>query len=331
LTESSSSMVSPKQDLNVPAEFDAKAFRRALGFFPTGVAIMTTVDRDGTPVGLTCNSFSSVSLEPPLVLWSLRSQSRLLDVFRQAGRFAINVLSEGQKDLSTRFASSALTDKFAGVPYVPGVLGVPLIESSGARFECSLHAEHTLGDHVLFIGKVERFDQIDSDSALVFHRGAYVALSRSLRDLALSGQVSGGMLRDAAVLVYGDLARLAATTGSVEDFASMEECLRTMDEQLAAGQVEERYQTALLFFKRLAAAAHNPVLEAVAESLTTIMGHVLLSELQRFKPELVQIRRDLLLALEARQPMAAASLMETYFRIRLPEPAVSLPQAPSVP
>jgi flavin reductase (DIM6/NTAB) family NADH-FMN oxidoreductase RutF len=325
LTGSTSATVLPQQGPNTPAAFDAKAFRHALGFFPTGVAVMTTVDGEGNPIGLTCNSFSSVSLQPPLVLWSLRSQSRLLEIFREAGRFAINVLSEDQKDLSTRFASPTLTNKFEGVPHVAGVLGVPLIESSGARFECSLHAEHTVGDHVLFIGKVERFDQMASNSALVFHRGAYVALSRSLRDLALSGQISGGMLRDAAVLVYGDLARLAATTGSEEDFAAIEQCLRTMDEQQAEGRVEERYQTALLFFKRLAGAARNPVLEAVAESLTTIMGHVLLSELHRFKPELVQVRRDLLAALKERQPMTAAGLMETYFRIRLPETAAGLP------
>lgn len=307
---------------SVSPEFDARAFRNALGFFPTGVAIMTTLDQAGNPIGLTCNSFSSVSLEPPLVLWSIRIQSRLVEVFRQSKRFAINVLSDAQKDLSNRFANPSIIHKFEGVSYSKGVLDVPLIESSGARFECVLFAEHVIGDHVVFVGQVERFDQAGSADALVFHRGAYVALSRSLRDLASSGRLTEGMLRNAAVLIYGDLARLAATHGSDEDFDAMDACLRLMEDLHLEGRINDRYQAAQEFFRHLGAAAHNEVLSTVAESLTTIMGHLLLSEANRYKPELVESRRKILLALKARNPEVSSQLVKEYFDIRLPAQVV---------
>lgn len=301
-----------------PTEFDAKAFRNALGFFPTGVAIMTTVDSEELPIGLTCNSFSSVSIDPPLVLWSLRLQSRLVDIFRESKRFAINVLSDEQKELSTRFASPAISNKFEGVAYTRGVLGMPLIESSGACFECGLYAEHVIGDHVVFIGEVQRFDQVGSGNALVFHRGAYVALSRSLRDLSMSGRLTEGMLRDAALLIYGDLARLAAANGSQEDFNAMEGCLRLMEQLHVAGRIHDRYQAAQEFFRHLGIASRNEVLGTVAESLTTIMGHLLMSEVNRYKPELVEVRRDILTALRNRDAITAGALMKKYFELRLP-------------
>lgn len=323
LLTNTANITAPSETVNAdvavaPAAFDTKAFRNALGFFPTGVAIMTTVDEQGQPIGLTCNSFSSVSLDPPLVLWSIRIQSRLVEVFRTSRRFAINVLLDAQKDLSTRFASPTISNKFERVSYSYGVLGVPLIEASGARFECVLFAEHTIGDHVVFIGQVERFDQLGASDALVFHRGAYVALTRSLRDLALSGRLTEAMLRDAAVLIYGDLARLAATNGSDEDFDAMDACLRVMENLYLEGRIDDRYKAAQEFFRHLGVAAHNEVLGTVAESLTAIMGHLLLSEANRYKPELVNARRDILLALRARSPETSSRLVKEYFDIRLP-------------
>lgn len=151
------------------------AFRQALGCFPTGVALVTTTDHEGNSLGLTCNSFASVSLDPPLVLWSLRRESRLLPVFQKARGYAINVLAQDQRELSTRFASANITDKFAGVPHRRGVHDVPLIEACIARFECSAFEAHQVGDHFLFIGRVERFDQDRRDGALVFQQGAYKA------------------------------------------------------------------------------------------------------------------------------------------------------------
>ena len=111
--------------------FDPRDFRNALGTFPTGVAIVTTVAPDGTPIGLTCNSFSSVSLSPALVLWSLSLRSPNLNRFLQAPNFAINVLAADQRSVSHRFAQP-IANKFEGVRYTQGKLGVPLIFDAAA-------------------------------------------------------------------------------------------------------------------------------------------------------------------------------------------------------
>lgn len=157
--------------------FDARAFRDALGYFATGVAIITTSGPDGRPAGLTCNSFGSVSLDPPLVLWNLRRESELLPVFRKAGHYAIHVLGEDQRALSARFASRE-PNRFAGVPYTLGRHGSPLIGACSVRFECTHYQAHELGDHVMFVGRVELFEQARPGPALVFHRGAYCTLAR---------------------------------------------------------------------------------------------------------------------------------------------------------
>jgi len=153
--------------------FDPREFRRALGSFPTGVAIITTRDTDGTPVGLTCNSFSSVSLDPPLVLWSLRSASKSLDAFRRAGAFAVHVLAQHQHELSSRFAGST-GSKFDGMN-LPDE-GLPEVPGCIARFVCRTAFEHQAGDHVVFFGEVQGFEHCEQEP-LVFHRGAYGVVS----------------------------------------------------------------------------------------------------------------------------------------------------------
>lgn len=158
------------------AAFDTRAFRRALGCFPTGVAVITTRDADGRPVGLTCNSFSSVSLEPPLVLWSLRQQSRLLPAFTAHSGFGVNLLAEDQGELSAHFANSAIVDKFAGVPYRAGLDGVPVLDDCVATFHCRQFTRHAAGDHVVFIGEVMHFEQGDAENALVYFKGGYKSL-----------------------------------------------------------------------------------------------------------------------------------------------------------
>jgi flavin reductase (DIM6/NTAB) family NADH-FMN oxidoreductase RutF len=105
------------------APFDSRAFHDALGTFPTGVALVTTIDADGRPIGLTGNSFGSVSLDPPLESWGLRRPSKSLESFRQAEVFAINILAQDQKDLSSRFASSQIADKFEGRHFHAGIAG----------------------------------------------------------------------------------------------------------------------------------------------------------------------------------------------------------------
>ena len=133
---------------------DAGALRRSLGSFSTGVTVITTVAPDGRRVGLTANSFSSVSMEPPLVLWNLSERSPNRAVFEQCRHFAINVLAFDQQELCKRFATSTIADKFAGVACREGTGGVPLLDGAVAQFECSMHAQHPGGDHLIFIGKV---------------------------------------------------------------------------------------------------------------------------------------------------------------------------------
>jgi 3-hydroxy-9,10-secoandrosta-1,3,5(10)-triene-9,17-dione monooxygenase reductase component len=150
---------------------DARAFRAALGEFVTGVTIITTCDADGAPTGLTANSFNSVSLDPPMVLFSLGLDSTSLNAFRQASWWAVHVLSADQEALSTQFARRD-ADKFAGVAYTRGPGGVPLLDGAAARFVCRSAFEYEGGDHAIFLGEVRQFEQAGRPP-LVYHKGRY--------------------------------------------------------------------------------------------------------------------------------------------------------------
>jgi flavin reductase (DIM6/NTAB) family NADH-FMN oxidoreductase RutF len=154
--------------------FDPRDFRNALGTFPTGVCVVTTVTPDGAPIGLTCNSFSSVSLSPALVLWSLSLRSPNLSNFLQAPNFAINILAAEQRDISHRFAQP-IANKFEGVRYANGALGVPLIEDAAAQLECRNETRYYSGDHVIFIGHVLHY-AYRRCAPLVFCAGKYAKL-----------------------------------------------------------------------------------------------------------------------------------------------------------
>ena len=153
-----------------------KEFRETLGRSPTGVTIVTALSPDGTPIGVTISSFNSVSLTPPLILWSLSTESPNFAAFRQASHFAVNVLAADQQALSDRFASRS-NDRFADLAVRPGLGGAPLIDACCAWFECSAEAHYPGGDHVIFIGRVERFAPGEAQSPLVFHRGGYRQLA----------------------------------------------------------------------------------------------------------------------------------------------------------
>jgi 3-hydroxy-9,10-secoandrosta-1,3,5(10)-triene-9,17-dione monooxygenase reductase component len=155
-----------------------KALRSALGRFATGVTIITCVDGDGQRVGLTANSFNALSLDPPLVLWSLRRASPSLPAFEGATHFAVNVLAESQADLSRRFASQ-VADKFAEGAWTSGLGGAPVLAGASAVFECETAARHDGGDHRLFIGRVLRLADL-SVAPLVFHSGHYRMLGEIL-------------------------------------------------------------------------------------------------------------------------------------------------------
>lgn len=149
---------------------DAKAFRRALGNFPTGVTIVTAAGSEA-PVGVTANSFSSVSLEPPLVLWSIGHTSRSYKSFLESEHFAINVLADDQVNVSQNFASSS-EDKFGPMAWRKGKTGSPLIDNALAYFDCVCEARHDCGDHTVMIGRVVDFARFDG-APLVFSQGRY--------------------------------------------------------------------------------------------------------------------------------------------------------------
>jgi len=150
---------------------DQRHFRNALGRFVTGVTVITTRTAEGKLEGLTANSFSAVSLDPPLVLWSLRKSSTLIKVFEAAEHFAVNVLGAWQFALSEHFAKRA-PDKFENVVHAPGLAGCPLLFGALATFECSKEANVTSGDHVVFFGRVERATYREGEP-LIFSAGRY--------------------------------------------------------------------------------------------------------------------------------------------------------------
>lgn len=153
----------------------ADEFRRVLGHFATGVTAVTTVDGDGRPTGLTASAFTSVSLDPPLVLVCVDHKSQSYPSLLDRGRFAINILGLDQEPLSKRFASTRL-DKFEGVPHRLGELGLPLIEAALAQLECVTVSTHVAGDHTIFVGRVERA-HVGSGEPLIYYRGRYDRLS----------------------------------------------------------------------------------------------------------------------------------------------------------
>jgi flavin reductase (DIM6/NTAB) family NADH-FMN oxidoreductase RutF len=153
-----------------------KVFRNACGRFATGVTIITAHDGMGKWVGLTANSFTSVSLEPPLVLWSLSRSAPSLAVFERASHFSISVLAEEQRVLSQQFASGQ-PEKFDGVALREGLHGLALVERAMAWFECESWATYEGGDHLIFVGKVERCAFRDGNP-LVFFGGEYGSFSR---------------------------------------------------------------------------------------------------------------------------------------------------------
>lgn len=150
---------------------DLIPFRRCLGRFATGVTVVTCTDRDGEHYGMTVNSFSSVSLEPPLVLWNIAKVSRSLDAFLAAEHFGVNVLAREQKGLSRHFAGSD-PDLFADIPHGASDNGVPRLDGSIAWFECRTEATHDCGDHHIIIGEVTDFAAADGEP-LLFFRGEY--------------------------------------------------------------------------------------------------------------------------------------------------------------
>jgi 3-hydroxy-9,10-secoandrosta-1,3,5(10)-triene-9,17-dione monooxygenase reductase component len=157
--------------MSLERDSHTRRFRDALGAFATGVTIVTARDREGRDVGLTANSFNSVSLDPPMVLWSLAKSARSLPTFVEATHFAVHVLAADQEELSLRFAARG-ANKFSDLELDRGPGQVPLLRGCSARFQCRTAFRYEGGDHMIFVGAVEAFDHTER-APLVFHGGRY--------------------------------------------------------------------------------------------------------------------------------------------------------------
>ena len=153
-------------------ELDLTEYRRAMSCFATGVAVVTAVDKSGAKVGMTINSFNSVSLQPPLVLWSIANDSQSFATFVDAEHFAVNVLAIHQQNICEQFAARG-TDKFNGLECSEGIAGVPILPTYSAVFECRAEHRYDVGDHAILVGRVLRFEDRKTDP-LIFYRGHYL-------------------------------------------------------------------------------------------------------------------------------------------------------------
>ena len=216
------------------SDFDPRALRNAFGAFMTGVTVVTAHDAEGKPLGFTANSFTSVSMDPPLVLVCLANSSSNYDALINAKGFAVNILAEDQMEISNTFARPS-EDRFAGVAWHSGPYGSPVIDATSAWFDCSMFKTVEAGDHVILIGQVQAFDSV-STPGLGYARGGYVqpslgavaasaapnivvsALIERNGEVLLIGSEHGGMqLPESAVganeTVSAAVARLVETTG----------------------------------------------------------------------------------------------------------------------
>lgn len=151
---------------------EPEKIRKAFGCFATGVAVATTLGKEKEPVGITISSFNSVSVDPPLVLWSVGNDSVSYEAFANAEHFAVNVLARHQEDLADRFAARG-SDKFAGLAYAQGVHGVPILPEFAACFECSTEHLYPGGDHLIIVGRVTKFED-QALEPLIFYRSEFL-------------------------------------------------------------------------------------------------------------------------------------------------------------
>jgi flavin reductase len=171
-------------DSRTASTVDATAFRKAMGSFPTGVTVVTVAAGDGNLHGVTVNSFSSVSLDPMLVLVCLNETSRTAGLIERAGVFGVNVLSAGQRDISDWFANRhrpADSAMFDGVPLEPGSTGCPVLAGATASFECGLRQSYRAGDHLILLGEIVALVHRPQFEPLIFHAGTYKSLEDESR------------------------------------------------------------------------------------------------------------------------------------------------------
>lgn len=185
-------------------DIDPRALRNAFGSFMTGVTVVTAYDTKGAPIGFTANSFTSVSLDPPLVLVCIATSSGNYDAFSAASGFAVNILSEGQKDVSNTFARP-VDDRFAAVDWKAGPHGAPVFQGVSAWFDCSMFKQVDAGDHLIMIGKVEAFEH-NAHPGLGYASGAYVTPAAEAEALSNAANLTVSALieQDGKILLVDD-------------------------------------------------------------------------------------------------------------------------------
>ena len=193
-------------------KLDSRSLRQVLGAFPTGVTVVTTLDGQGQPYGVTANSFSSVSLDPPLILWSQANTSSSHPAFRDAERFVVNIMADDQIQVANQFAKSGV-DKFAGIAVRPGIGGLPVIERTAAHLECRKVAAYPGGDHTIFVGMIEHYERSTRNS-LAFGNGRYaVTFAHDLGGYVGAGDSHPDMSIEAVRLASVALPDLAEEIG----------------------------------------------------------------------------------------------------------------------
>ncbi len=162
--------------INSTSQSDTRVLRDALGIFATGVTIVTTLSPSGEPTGFTANSFTSVSLDPPLILVCIAKSAAGYAIYNSASAYCVNILAHNQHDLSGTFAARC-ADKFSGVAWHQGAAGAPILGGGVAHFDCVMYRTVEAGDHAILIGRVVDFETNDAEP-LCYHRGKYAALAR---------------------------------------------------------------------------------------------------------------------------------------------------------
>lgn len=242
---------------------DGKFFRSALGSFATGVTIVTTHDSEGGDVGLTANSFNSVSLDPPMVLWSLAKTSGSMPAFMANDHFAVHVLAAHQQPLSDQFSRRG-TDRFAGIEMTRGAGNVPLLDGCSARFQCRTAFRYEGGDHTIFVGEVLAFDHFDR-APLVFHGGKYAKMMpRAVPDANTNEEVESSFRKDFLGYLLG--------VASIQLYQPVKACCAQR------GITEPVYYVLTLLMARpdLTAAQVNDLLALTGEGLTQTLEQQLI-------------------------------------------------------
>jgi flavin reductase (DIM6/NTAB) family NADH-FMN oxidoreductase RutF/AcrR family transcriptional regulator len=247
--------------VEVDAAFDSGRFRHVLGHFATGVAVITAVGPSG-PAGMVVSSFTSVSLEPPLVAFLPDKSSTSWPSIREAGSFCVNILSAGQEELCAQFARKG-GDKFAGVHWTPAPSGAPVLDGVMAWIDCELTQTFESGDHYIAIGRVQQLEAADIGAPLLFFQGGYQHLDGALPAPA---DVDGGAQRPAiAGVTLTELARQTGTdVGTLARYAASTDGLV---EEIVGGYVHSFYEQCLDISRRSATAG-----EAIAELLRVAFG-----------------------------------------------------------